>query len=47
MTEIIKEITREIDCGQIPESIEIEIDPATGKLVQFHRETLEPIEKTA
>ena len=43
MTETIQEITQEIDTGKEPEQIEVEIDPATGKLTEFHRDTDEKI----
>lgn len=46
MTENIKDITREIDQDAPAETINVECDPETGKLVEFHRETLEE-EKTA
>ena len=44
MTETIKEITQEIDTSPIPECIQVDYDAQTGKLVEFHRETLEPIQ---
>lgn len=40
-TENIGEITREIDNQATAEVIEVEMDPETGKLVEFHRESLE------
>lgn len=43
MTETIQEITQEIDTGKEPEQIEVQIDPETGKLVEFHRDTEEKI----
>jgi hypothetical protein len=43
MTETIQEITQEIDTGKEPEQIEVQIDPETGKLVEFHRETNEKV----
>jgi len=43
MTETIQDISQEIDTGKIPEQIEVQIDPETGKLVEFHRETDEKI----
>ena len=43
MTETIQEISQEIDTGKEPEQIEVQIDPETGKLVEFHRETEEKI----
>lgn len=43
MTETINEIAQEIDTGVIPEQIEVEIDEDTGKLVEFHRETIEKV----
>ena len=43
MTETIGEISQEIDTGKIPEQIEVEIDPETHKIVEFHRETEEKI----
>lgn len=39
-TENIQEITREIDQGAV-ENIQVECDPETGKLVEFHRESQE------
>ena len=45
-TENIQEISREIDENAKAEVIEVQMDPETGKLVEFHRETLED-EKTA
>ena len=38
-TENIQYITREIDNDKEPEQIEVQVDPETGKLVEFHRET--------
>lgn len=43
MTETIQEISQEIDTGKIPEQIEVQIDPETGKFVEFHRDTEEKI----
>ena len=41
-TENIQDISREIDTqDKKPEQIEVQIDPETGKLVEFHRETEE------
>lgn len=45
-TENIGEISREIDQDAKAEVIEVQADPETGQLVEFHRETLED-EKTA
>ncbi|MCL5407416.1 MAG: hypothetical protein M1429_02890 [Patescibacteria group bacterium] len=45
-TENIGEISREINQEAKAEVIEVQTDPETGKLVEFHRESLEP-EKTA
>ncbi|KKQ90576.1 MAG: hypothetical protein UT15_C0009G0007 [Berkelbacteria bacterium GW2011_GWA1_39_10] len=45
MTETIQEISREIDTGKEPEQIDVQFDPETGKLTEFHRDTLE--EETA
>jgi len=39
MTETIGEISQEIDTGKTPEQIEVQVDPETGKFVEFHRET--------
>lgn len=39
MTETIEGISQEIDTGKIPEQIEVEIDPETDRIVEFHRET--------
>jgi len=47
MTENIAQITQEIDTGSEPENIEVECDPDTGQLVEFHRGTETPEEKTA
>ena len=41
MTETISEITHEIDNSPEPEQIEASFDEETGKLVEFHRETIE------
>ena len=41
MTETIQNIEQEIDCSPKPEQIEVQVDPETGKLVEFHRETNE------
>ena len=41
MTETIQEISQEIDNGKIPEQIEVQFDPETGKLTEFHRDTQE------
>lgn len=46
ITENIKEISREIDQDAVAEVIEVQMDPETGQLVEFHRESLEQ-EKTA
>ncbi len=43
MNETIQEISQEIDTGKEPEQIEVQIDPETGKFVEFHRETDEKI----
>lgn len=43
MTEVIEQITQEIDTGKEPEQIEAEFDSETGKLTEFHRETEEKI----
>ncbi len=43
MTETIAEISQEIDTSPKPEQIEVEIDPETGKFVEFHRETVEKV----
>lgn len=43
ITENIKDIQREIDIDIEPEQIEVVVDPGTGKLVEFHRETNEKI----
>lgn len=40
-TENIQEITREIDNEAKAEVIEVQADPETGKLVEFHRQSLE------
>jgi len=45
-TENIGEISREINQSAKAEVIDVEMDPKTGKLVEFHRESLEP-QKTA
>jgi len=45
-TENIQDISREIDTSDPSEVIEVETDPETGKIVEFHRETHED-EKTA
>lgn len=40
MTETIGEIAQEIDTkDKEPEQIEVQVDPETGKFVEFHRET--------
>ncbi|MGA2666660.1 MAG: hypothetical protein ABSE91_01040 [Patescibacteria group bacterium] len=44
MTETIQDINQEIDNSETPEQIQAEFDPETGKLTEFHRDT---IEKTA
>jgi hypothetical protein len=44
-TENIGEISREIDQDATAEVIEVQADPETGKLVEFHRESLD--EETA
>ena len=44
MTEVIGEIGAEIDNSPEPEQIEVSFDEETGRLTEFHRET---IEKTA
>lgn len=41
MTETMGEIEREIDNGKEPEQIEIQVDPDTDKIVEFHRQTQE------
>lgn len=47
-TESIGEISREIDQDCQAEVIEVQHDPETGKLVEFHRESLENVnQKTA
>lgn len=38
-TENISEISREIDQDAKAEVIEVQTDPETGKLVEFHRES--------
>jgi methionyl-tRNA formyltransferase len=43
MTETIQNIEQEIDTGKVPEQIEVQIDPETGKFVEFHRETGEKV----
>lgn len=40
-TENIQEISRQIDEDAKAEVIEVQCDPETGKLVEFHREALE------
>lgn len=40
-TENIEEIEREIDRDAKAEVIEVQADPETGQLVEFHRETQE------
>jgi len=45
-TENIKDISREIDQDSPGEMIEVEVDPETGELVEFHRDSQEE-EKTA
>lgn len=40
-TENIQDISREIDSDKEPEQIEVQCDPETGQLVEFHRETNE------
>lgn len=44
MTEVIEQIHGEIDTGTQPENIEVEFDEESGRLTEFHRDT---IEKTA
>ncbi|HLB95525.1 MAG TPA: hypothetical protein VJK26_01320 [Patescibacteria group bacterium] len=44
-TENIQDISREIDSDAEAETIEVQCDPETGKLVEFHRDSLE--EETA
>jgi len=43
MTETIEGIGQEIDCSPKPEQIEVSVDEETGKLVEFHRDTLEKV----
>lgn len=43
MTETIQNIEQEIDTGKSPEQIEVQIDPETGKFVEFHRDTTEKV----
>lgn len=42
-TENIEEISREIDQEAKAEVIEAQVDPETGKLVEFHRESQEKV----
>ncbi len=43
MTEVIEQIEQEIDNSMEPEQIQVEFDSETGKLVEFHRDTLEKV----
>ncbi len=43
MTEVIGEINAEIDHSLDPEQIEVEFDEETGRLTEFHRETIEEV----
>jgi hypothetical protein len=43
MTEVIEQITAEIDNSITPETLEVEFDEETGRLTEFHRETVEKI----
>lgn len=43
-TENINEISREIDQNCQAEVIEVQTDPETGKLVEFHRESAQKTE---
>ncbi len=38
MTEVIQQITSEIDTEKPVETIEVEFDEETGKLTEFHRD---------
>lgn len=43
MTEVIEQITSEIDTGLTPEVLDVEFDEETGRLTEFHRDTFENI----